>query len=68
MSDPSKRSAPFQPGWHGDEATRLNQIRRLWSQLARLRSNSAEHQNLVREIRRETDAFRKLTDKDSREK
>lgn len=43
-----------------DERAHLAHIRTLWDQLARLRENSAEYKAMVRQIRQETDAFRKL--------
>jgi hypothetical protein len=46
-----------------DEQARLNQIRKLWSQLARLRTNSAEQRELIQTIRKAADEFRRLTDK-----
>ena len=45
-----------------DEQTRLERIKTLWEQLARLNENSAKYNALVREIRKEADAFRKLVD------
>ena len=68
MSNPSQKTIPAgtDPSGAGpniDEAVRLEQIRKLWSQLARLRTNSAEHRDLVRQIRQEADAFRRLTEK-----
>jgi hypothetical protein len=43
-----------------DERARLAHIRTLWEQLARLRENSIEYKALVRQIRKEADAFSKL--------
>ena len=68
MSDPSKKTSlsetgPPETGLNIDEEVRLEQIRKLWSQLARLRANSSEHRDLVRQIRKEADEFRRLTDK-----
>jgi hypothetical protein len=46
-----------------DEAdARLVAIKSLWEQLARLRANSKNYEDLVREIRKEADAFRKFVD------
>jgi hypothetical protein len=67
MSDPSKKSSPPETSRTVDEEARLDQIKKLWSQLARLRTNSAEHRDLVRQIRKEADEFRKLTEKGPRE-
>jgi hypothetical protein len=67
MSDRSKKTPPALTNRNVEEQTRLSQIRRLWSQLARLRANSAEHRELVNRIRKEADEFRKLTDKSSGE-
>jgi hypothetical protein len=45
---------------HVNEAdTRLDVIKGLWQQLAHLHADSKNYQDLVREIRREADAFRK---------
>jgi hypothetical protein len=43
-----------------DERTHLARIQTLWEQLARLRENSIEYKAMVRQIRKEADAFRKL--------
>ena len=40
-----------------DERARLAHIRTLWEQLARLRENSIEYKAMVRQIRKEADAF-----------
>jgi hypothetical protein len=63
MSDRSSKAAQALSNQSAEEQTRLNQIRRLWSQLARLRANSAEHRELIQKIRKEADEFRKLTEK-----
>jgi hypothetical protein len=68
MSDRSKKTSPALTSRNVEEQTRLNQIKRLWSQLARLRANSAEHRELVNRIRKEADEFRKLTEKSSGER
>jgi hypothetical protein len=44
------------------EQARLERIRTLWEELARLNENSAKYNALVREIRKEADAFRKLVE------
>jgi hypothetical protein len=67
MSQHPKKIPAAQPNSNLEEEARLNQIRRLWSQLARLRANSAEHRDLVRRIRKEADEFRKLADQNSRD-
>ncbi|MEO8078652.1 MAG: hypothetical protein ABI818_20175 [Acidobacteriota bacterium] len=66
MSEHPNKIPPAPPNSNEEEEARLNQIRRLWSQLARLRANSAEHRDLVRRIRKEADEFRKLIDQNSR--
>ena len=45
-----------------DERARLAHIQTLWEQLARLRENSLEYNAMVRQIRKEADAFRKLVE------
>jgi hypothetical protein len=45
-----------------DERARLAHIQTLWEQLARLRENSIEYKALVRQIRKEADAFRRLAE------
>jgi hypothetical protein len=66
MSRHPSKIPPPPPDRNPEEEARLNQIRRLWSQLARLRANSAEHRDLVRRIRKEADEFRRLIDQNSR--
>jgi hypothetical protein len=68
MSDRSKKTSPAVMSRHLEEQSRLDQIRRLWSQLGRLRENSEEHRNLVQKIRKAADEFRKLTAKSSGER
>jgi predicted nucleic acid-binding Zn-ribbon protein len=67
MSDRPKKSSPALTSRNVEEQARLHQIRKLWSQLARLRANSAEHRELVQKIRNEANEFRKLTEKSSGE-
>jgi len=45
-----------------DEQARLAHIQTLWEQLARLRENSIEYKAMIRQIRKEADAFRKLVE------
>jgi len=61
MVGPSKKSADSVAN-EVDEQTRLDRIKTLWEQLARLNENSAKYNALVREIRKEADAFRKLVE------
>jgi hypothetical protein len=58
---PWKKPAPGIP--ENDEAdARLAVIKALWEQLARLHANSRRYEELVQEIRKEADAFRKYVD------
>jgi len=61
MAGPSKKS-PDSVANGVDEQTRLDRIKTLWEQLARLNENSTKYNALVREIRKEADAFRKLVE------
>jgi hypothetical protein len=61
MAAPSKKS-PDSAVKGIDEQARLERIKTLWEQLARLNENSAKYNALVREIRKEADAFRKLVE------
>ena len=61
MPAPSKKAAPSAVKGV-DERARLAHIQTLWEQLARLRENSAEYKAMVRQIRKEADAFRKLVE------
>ena len=61
MVGPSKKSVDSVAN-EVDEQTRLDRIKTLWEQLARLNENSAKYNALVREIRKEADAFRKLVE------
>jgi hypothetical protein len=45
-----------------DEEARLERIRTLWEQLARINENSTRYEALIREIRKEADAFRMLVE------
>ena len=56
-----KRSTAASPT-RADEEARLDQIRSLWVQLARANEKSKEYRALVRQIRRQADAFRKLVE------
>ena len=61
MRAPSKKPAlPTEQSV--DERARLAHIQTLWEQLARLRENSAEYKAMIRQIRNEADAFRKLVE------
>lgn len=61
MAAPSKKS-PDSIAKGVDEQARLERIKTLWEQLARLNENSAKYNALIREIRKEADAFRKLVE------
>jgi hypothetical protein len=61
MAGPSKKG-PNSPAAGVDEQARLARIKTLWVELARLNENSARYNALVREIRKEADAFRQLID------
>jgi parvulin-like peptidyl-prolyl isomerase len=61
MAAPSKKS-PDSIADGVDEQARLERIKTLWEQLARLNENSAKYNALIREIRKEADAFRKLVE------
>ena len=61
MAAPSKK-LPDSIAKGVDETTRLEHIKMLWEQLARLDENSGKYNALVREIRKEADAFRKLVE------
>jgi hypothetical protein len=56
-----KRSTDASPK-RVDEEARLDQIRSLWVQLARADEKSKEYRAVVRQIRKEADAFRKLVE------
>ena len=64
MPGPSKNVA-LAAGRSVDERARLAHIQTLWEQLARLRENSVEYKAMVRQIRKEADAFRKLVESQS---
>ena len=59
MAGPSKKG-PNSVATGVDEQARLARIKTLWVELARLNENSAKYNALVREIRKEADAFRQL--------
>lgn len=61
MPSPSKKAAPSTVKGV-DERARLAHIQTMWEQLARLRENSTEYKAMVRQIRKEADAFRKLVE------
>jgi predicted nucleic acid-binding Zn-ribbon protein len=61
MLGPSKKAA-VSAAKGVDERERLAHIQTLWEQLARLRENSTEYEAMVRQIRKEADAFRKLVE------
>jgi hypothetical protein len=61
MAGPSKKG-PNSVAAGVDEQARLQRIKTLWEELARLNENSAKYNALVREIRKEADAFRQLID------
>jgi hypothetical protein len=61
MAGPSKK-LPDSIVTGVDEQARLERIKTLWEQLARLNENSTKYNALVREIRKEADAFRKLVE------
>jgi hypothetical protein len=65
MSHPinKKTLEVVEPRRNSEEAARLEKIAKLWSHLARLRSQSAEHREMVAKIRKEADEFRRLTDR-----
>ena len=60
MSGHSKNAPSTVKG--ADERARLAHIRTLWEQLARLRENSIEYKAMVRQIRKEADAFSKAVE------
>ena len=60
MSDPSKKVWPVSEA--NNAAARLKRITELWQQLQLTRSNTAEYDGLIDQIRGETDAFRKILD------
>jgi len=61
MALPSKKE-PTSVAGRVDEQAHLERIKTLWEQLARLNENSAKYTALVREIRKEADAFRQLVE------
>jgi uncharacterized coiled-coil DUF342 family protein len=61
MALPSKKE-PTSVAARVDEQAILERIKTLWEQLARLNENSAKYSALVREIRKEADAFRQLVE------
>ena len=61
MAGPSKKG-PNSLAAGVDERVRLQRIKTLWEQLARLNENSAKYNALVRQIRKEADAFRQLVE------
>jgi parvulin-like peptidyl-prolyl isomerase len=58
----SSKKSPDSVATGVDEQARLERIKTLWEQLARLNENSAKYNALIREIRKEADAFRKLVE------
>ena len=61
MAGPSKKG-PNSLAAGVDEQARLQRIKTLWEELARLNENSAKYNALVRQIRKEADAFRQLVE------
>ena len=61
MPGTSKKAAPSTVKGVNERA-RLAHIQTLWEELARLRENSTKYEAMVRQIRKEADAFRSLVE------